>query len=148
MPDSIGNYIQATRRLSVVPQSDALDTCIEAIEGGNSVLSGVDEEIIAAFRSVRYPICIRINDYQDQRYNRRIRGAQVELREIRFKASVQVLDSAKGIIKEGKEIMVKRAFAAKTDVSWGKEGGSKTEEVFGLASDELCKKIAFSIVEF
>lgn len=148
MPDKIGNYIQATRRLNVVPQSDALDVCVAAIEGGNSVLSGIDEEIQASFRSVRFPICIRINDYQDLRYSKRIRGAKAELREIRFKASVQVLNSAKGIIQEGKEVSVKRVFAAKTSESWGQKGGSKTEELFGLTADELCRKIAFSLVEF
>lgn len=148
MPDSIGNFIHATRRLNVVPQSDSLDKCMEAIERGNGTLVGIGEEIKVAFRSVKYPIFIRVNDYQDSIYSRRVRGSKVELREIRFKASVQVLNSAKGIIQEGKEISVKRVFAAKTGEGWITNNSSKTEEIFGLAAEELCKKIAFSIVEY
>lgn len=148
MPDSIANYLQATRRWHVVPQSDALDACIKAIESGDSTLSGVGEEIKAAFRSIKYPICIRINDYKDQTISRTMANTTAEVRNIRLGASVQFLDAAKGIIKEGKEITVEREFYECIDNGYTRKGNAETEEVIPLTAKELCRKIAFSIVEF
>lgn len=147
MPESIGNNIVATRKLDVVPCSADLDKCIKAIESGDSTLAGEDQQIVAAFRSVNYPVSITVNDYQDSRAQRQVRGSKVEQRIIRLGASVSLLDASKGVKKETLEITVKRAFVATTGVDWGQEGGSKTEELYSLTAKELCKKIAFRIVD-
>lgn len=148
MPDSIGNYIIATRKLDVVPCDADIEQCINAIDGSTGTLTDVGEEIVAKFRAVNYPISVTISDYQDLRAQTELRGNLAEVRTIRFGATVKVLDSATGTIKISQNVSVKRQFRATTGGEWDTKGGSKTEELFGKTSDDLCRKIAFSIVDF
>lgn len=148
MPDSIGSYIHATRKLEVIPPSADIDLCVNVIEESQGTLVGLDQEIVAKFRSVKRPISITINDYQDLRHKTELRGNKVEARVIRFGCSVKFIDSATGALVESKEISVKRQFVATTGIEWDTEGGSKTNELFSLTAKDLCQKIAFSIVEF
>lgn len=147
MPKKIGTYITQTRKLDVVPGDDGINMCIKAIESGDSTLAGVDQEIVAAFRSVKYPLSVSVSFFKDFRAEKIVRGSKVEQRTITLAADVSLLDAAKGVSKEATPVKVKRVFTASTGVDWGTEGGSKTEEAFMTTAEELCKKIAFTIVD-
>lgn len=147
MPDSIGNYILATRKLDVVPCDADIEQCINAIDGSTGTLTDVGEEIVAKFRAVNYPISVTINDYQDKFYQDKIRGELVKLREIRFGATVKLLDSKRGIIKISQNISVEHHLQLILRLP-GEGGGDETEKVFSETADKLCRKIAFSIVDF
>ena len=146
MPDSIGTYILATRKFDVVPCDSDIEQCIKAIDGSISTLVRPDDEIVAKFRSVDYPISVTINDYQDKYYEDKIRGELVKLREIRFGATIKVLDSAKGVVRISQNVSVEHYLQIVLRLS-GK-GGDETEKVFSETADKLCRKIAFSIVDF
>ncbi len=147
MPKQIGSYITETRKLELVPGRDEINRCIAAIESGDSTLAGEDQQIVAAFRSVKYPLSVSVSFFKDFRAEKIVRGSKVEQRTITLAADVSLLDAAKGVVKEAMPVKVKRVFTASTGVDWKTEGGSKTDEAFVTTAEELCKKIAFTIVD-